>query len=271
MQEARARDLRLPEIDEGMYEVGYGIKVTLPDRVIRVGSSRFMEMEEIRLAFDVRALEEQIYEQGHTLVYVAIDEQLGGVIELRTILRPEIRRVVAELRKYNMSMYIVSGDHEQPTRNLARELEIDHYVAEILPEQKANLVAQLQAEGRLVAYVGDGINDAIALRQADVSISRSGASAVAIDVAQIVLLDASLNQLGYLFDIATDFETNMQTNLNLSVIPGLICVGGVFFLGFGLVSGMVLYSLGLAAGLLNATSPLRYETSNPTTTRLEPA
>lgn len=261
-QEASARGLDLPEIEDGSYEIGYGIKVTLSNRVIRVGSSRFMEMEAIELSPDVHAIEAQVYEQGHSLVYVAIDDHLAGVIELRTTLRPEVRRVISELRRHHMSIHIISGDHEQPTHNLARELEIDDYVAEILPEQKGNVIAQLQAQGRTVAFVGDGINDAIALRQADVSVSLRGASTVATDVAQIILLGEDLHQLGHLFNIATDFEVNMQRNLDLSVIPSLICIGGVLFFRVGIIGGVVLYSLGLVAGLLNATSPLRHTVSD---------
>ncbi len=139
---------------------------------------------------------------------------------------------------------------------MAEALDIRHYFAETLPENKAALVEQLRQEGKFVGFVGDGINDAIALRTANVSISLRGASTAATDTAQIILMDGTLTNLNLLFDIASDFELNMDNNLKTSVIPGIICLGGVFFLNFGLFTGMIIYNLSLLAGLVNAMIPL---------------
>ena len=107
----------------------------------------------------------------------AVDDQLGGAIELRAAVRPEVRAIIAGLRQRGIKhIAIISGDHEAPTRKLAESLGMDRYFAQVLPADKADYVAKLQAEGRKVCFVGDGINDSIALKKADVSISLRGAS-----------------------------------------------------------------------------------------------
>jgi len=101
---------------------------------------------------------------------VAIDNQLSGAIELLPTIRPEVKQITKALRQRGISMVIISGDHQKPTRKLAESLGIEHYFAEVLPQDtypaplgKANLVEQLQQDGKSVCFVGDGINDSIAL------------------------------------------------------------------------------------------------------------
>ena len=129
--------------------------------------------------------------------------RVAGAIELHTTIRPEARAIVRGLRRRHIaSMYIISGDHEAPTRRLAETLGIEHYFAETLPENKAALIEGLQQAGKVICYVGDGINDSIAMKKSHVSVSLRGASTLAVDTAEVILLDGSLNQLGRLFDIA---------------------------------------------------------------------
>ncbi len=256
LQAASERGLHVPRIADARYEVGYGIKVRLENQVVRVGSERFLQMEGIPVSSTIHDLQTHCNAAGHSLVLVAVDDHLAGGIELQPTIRPEARRIIDQLRDYGMEMYIISGDQEQPTRSLAHELGIDHFFANTLPENKAKLIEQLQAEGRMVCFVGDGINDSIALKQANVSVSLRGATTIATDTAQIVLMDASLNQLAHLFELARNFEHNMQANLMTTIIPGAICVGGVFFLHFNLLTAVMLYNVGLVAGVGNAMAPI---------------
>ena len=152
---------------------------------------------------------------------VAIDEQLAGAIELQPTIRPEAKEVIRNLRERGKSLYIISGDQEAPTSRLAQELGIDHYFANTLPENKATLVRQLQAEGRSVCFVGDGINDAIALKQAHVSISLRGATTIATDTAQIVLMKSDLTQLISLFELSEAFDQNIKRSFMMTVMPNL--------------------------------------------------
>jgi len=159
------------------------------EQVIRVGSGRFMEMCDISIPVTYQKIEETCHAEGYSLIYVAIDNQLAGAIELVPTIRPEAQEITRELRKRHISTYIISGDHEAPTQKLAETLGIDHFFAEVLPQDKANLIEQLQNKGKSVCFIGDGINDSIALKTAHVGISMRGASTIATDTAGIILMD----------------------------------------------------------------------------------
>lgn len=253
---AQERELALPAIDEAAYEVGYGIKVKIDSQLIRVGSLRFMRMEQLSISPEMEAIQESCHDHGYSLVYVAIDQQLYGAIELHPAIRPEAKSLIKALKERGLSLYIISGDHTKPTQKLAQELGIDNYFAEILPEGKADIVEQLQQQDRFVCFIGDGINDSIALKKANVSISLSGATTIATDTAQLILMDGELTKLDFLFEIAAAYEQNKKQNLLATMVPAVICVGGVFFLHFGVLSGVLLYNIGLAIGVTNAMSPL---------------
>ena len=254
---AAAQELDLAGFTEAEYATGFGIKATIEGQVVRVGSGRFLSDEGISMPESFPELESRVHEQGHSLVLIGIGDRLAGAIELAPGVRPEARHVVSQLKKSNRKLYIISGDHEQPTRTLAESLGVDNYFAGTLPERKADLVKQLQAEGRKVCFVGDGINDAIALQQADVSISLRGATTLATDTAQIVLMGGSLRALDYLFSLGNQYKGNMQNNYAISFAPSAATVGGVFFLHFGVASALTIYSLGLVAGVANSLSPSR--------------
>jgi Cu2+-exporting ATPase len=255
LAEAKQRQLSVGLVIQSKYEISYGIQVSLDSKLIRVGSVRFMEMEGISIPPEMNILQEETHEQGYSLVFVALNDQLAGAIELYPTIRPEAKQIIVQLKQRGLSMYIISGDHEQPTRKLAQKLGINNYFSETLPEDKANLIEKLQQKGKVVCFVGDGINDSIALKKSQVSISLRGASTVATDTADIILMDSHLNQLDHLFEIAKEFNTNMKNNLNLSIIPGFICWGSVFFLHFGIVTTILLYDAGLLLGVWNAMSP----------------
>ncbi len=256
LQEAKARKLVLPAIAEAAYKVGYGLTVMVDGMTVRVGSLRFMEEEKLALPTAAEASKNAAHQHGHSLILVAVNRQVVGAIELEPTVRPEAKAIIQGLRERGVQQtYIISGDHEAPTRKLAHDLGIDHYYAETLPEDKANLIEQLQQEGKIVCYVGDGINDAIALKKAAVSISMQGASSVATDTAQVVLMDQSLNKLCDLFDIAADFNRNMKKTFGLVVAPHILSLLGVLFLHFGLLSVIILCQLGLGVGVGNALLP----------------
>jgi len=207
-------------------------------------------------------------QEGATLVFVAVDEQVVGAIELQATIRPEAQRVIQQLKHRNLSLSIISGDHEEPTRKLAAKLGIQNYFANTLPENKAQHIKQLQNEGRVVCFIGDGINDAIALKQADVSISLLGATSIATDTAQIIFMDRSLNQLDHLLALAHQYEKTLQTGFITSVVPGVVSIAGVFVAGFGFYAVEILFQLGLFSGLGVAMQPLL--TENNQTHRLTP-
>ena len=253
---AKAQELCLPAIHDASYELGYGIKAWIEGRLIRIGSDRFMALEAVNLPSAVAELQAHAHGQGHSLVMVALDDELVGVIELAPTIRPEAQRIIADLHKRGKQVYIISGDQEQPTRNLAEKLGIDHYFANTLPEDKASHVERLQAEGRTVCFVGDGINDSIALKKAQVSVSLRGATSIATDTAQIVLMDTTLNQLPALFELADHFDTTIKSGFVVAMIPGIFIIGGVFLANMGIIGSLVIYNVGLVTGVGVAMLPL---------------
>ena len=253
---AQQRGLALPTIEDAAYQVGYGIQVTLDEKLIQVGSIRFMEQRGIHLPTEVSAVQSQAHSTGSSLVYVAVDDQLAGVLRLDPSVRPEAKRIVEYLQEEGIEVLIISGDNKEPTRRLANELGIDGYYAETLPAQKAELITKLRADGKHVGYVGDGINDAIALKAANVSISLSGASTVATDTAQVILMDGDLARIESLFEISKEFEKNMQANYLNSMIPGVITLTGVFLFHMGLIGALIVYFTSEALALTNCMMPL---------------
>jgi heavy metal translocating P-type ATPase len=255
LQAAYTRGLSIPVMEDARYEMGYGLKVQIDGKIVRVGSARFMALEKLSLPKAAHAVQTSCHDNGNTLVFVAIDDDIAGALELHTTLRPEAAQIIKALKKRGLKLYIISGDHLAPTRALAATLGIDNYFADTLPEDKAKHIEYLQAQGHSVCFIGDGINDTIAMKKAQVSISLSGATTAATDTAGIVLLDKNLTQLDYLFNLTADFTTNMQRGLVLTLIPGVLGISGIFLFHFGIYSTLVLYIAALSTGVVNATWP----------------
>jgi len=232
------------------------MKAQIDGTRFHIGSSRFLVLEQIELPPAVEQLQQMAHGVGHSLVLVAMDGHVAGAIELEPTIRAEVAEIVADLHKRNLQVYIISGDQELPTQQLAQGLGIDHYFANTLPGDKAAHVERLQREGRTVCFVGDGINDSLALRQANVSVSLRGATSVAIDTAQIVMMDQSLRQLPALLNLADEFNGNMRAGYTASVLPGVVTIGGVFLLKMGILASTLIYNVGLMAGVGIAMLPL---------------
>jgi len=256
LQAAEDRGLSLPSIDNAKYDIGYGIKIELEQQTIHVGSGRFMAMENIVVPIEAEEFQSYCHENGHSFVYVAVDQLLVGAVELHVTIRPEAKDIIRKLRQRGLRLCIISGDHEKPTERLAKMLGIDDFFAETLPENKAQLIEQLQKEGRSVCFVGDGINDTIALKKSNVSISLQGASTAATDTAGIVLMDKNLVQLPRLFELASGLNRNMKNSFASALAPGAIGVVGVFLFHLGIYSTLLLYIASLATGTANAMLPL---------------
>jgi len=259
---AQNRNLAIPAIEDVEYKIGYGLSVQTAGQTILVGSLRFMNMENIAVSPEIVALQKASHDDGHSLVLVAVDNELAGAIELQPTIRPEVKAIISSLRARDIDTMIISGDHEAPTRHLANKLGIERYIAQVLPEDKSNLVAQLQREGHNVCFVGDGINDSIALKKADVSISLQGATTIATDVAQIVLMDGTLRQLGRLFELSDDFHNNMRVNFFVATTPNAVGIIGTLLFGWGLALSPWLTETSMPIGLYNAIKPLLNKNSD---------
>jgi len=257
LKKAKESNIVLPDIEDSKYQMGYGITVTLENRLIRVGSIRFMTMEGIEIPQVIKEAIAHSHSEGHSLVMVAINDRLVGAIEMQASVRPEVKSIIEGLRQRGIKhIAIVSGDHKQPTQSVAEELNLDSYFYDVLPENKADIVEQLQKQGRKVCFVGDGINDAIALKKANVSVSLNGATAIATDMAQVVLMDGSLSHLCELFDISKDLENNLRNSVMAIAIPSTINLSGIFLLHFGLLNVILIANVFGFIGIGNAMRPL---------------
>ncbi|MBX9788941.1 MAG: heavy metal translocating P-type ATPase [Pirellulales bacterium] len=258
LEKFKETGLPMPTADESQYHVGYGITVGIEGRKIRVGSKRFMGLEGIAIPAKVEAALAEAHHEGHTMVMVAVDDRLAGALELQASQRPEVEEIMLGLRERGIKhIAIISGDHEAPTRKLAQSLGMDQYFAGVLPADKASYVERLQQEGRKVCFVGDGINDSIALKQANVSISLRGASSIATDTAHIVFMEESLARLLDLLDVARDLDRNVRRSWGLILAPNIACICGAFFLGFGVMASVLTNNVAALAALANGLLPLR--------------
>ena len=253
------QDLTLPEVNETHIEVGYGLAVTLKNEQgenqrTQLGSQRYMTLSGVSIPTEMEQLATEQQLMGHSMVYLAVNGILQGMIELKPTVRPEAQKVVDALHKRGLTLVMITGDQEVPAQVLADSLQIDQVFANVLPEQKAQLVRGLQEQGRRVMFVGDGINDSIALKQAHVSVSIMGATTVATDTAQIVLMDGSLQQLDLLFKLAEHYDHHMKRQYALGVYAPVIHMGLIFLLGWGIITT---YITGTMISLVNFGSALR--------------
>jgi Cu2+-exporting ATPase len=262
LQAAADHSLTLPPLEEAHYKVGYGLKTRIEGVMVCVGSVRFMQMEGIAVPLTIIEQQAASHAIGNSLVLVALNNEIVGALELTPTIRPEADAIIRSLHARGIQTVIISGDNEAPTQRLATELGISRYFAEVLPQDKANLVAQLQAEGHKVCFVGDGINDAIALKTANVAISLRGATTIATDMADIVFMDGALRQLPTLFQLADEFAANMFINLVAAVVPPVLGIASTLFLGWGFGIAVVLSQVNLPVGIYNALRPLLDEEKN---------
>jgi len=253
LQTAKERGIEVPDLQQCECRFGHGLIAQVEGKTVHVGSQQFILASKI----DIPKLDLDITEHFN-LVMVAIDEQLVGAIELQTLIRPEAKAVIQRLKQRPniRSLYILSGDTELATRTMAEELGIKNYFAEVMPDRKAEIIEKLQQEGHFICYVGDGVNDSIALKKSQMSVSLRGASTIATDTAQVVLMDGGIDHLNTLFDLAEQFNKNMNTTLILTVIPSIVGVTGALFLHFGVLPIVILNTAGVVMGTLNAVSPL---------------
>jgi Cu2+-exporting ATPase len=250
---AKDMALALPTVDSTQVEIGYGLAVNVPDgqgqsRRVQLGSRRYMTLSDISIPADLAALADERQSQGHSLVYLAMKGLLQGAIELKPTVRPEAQTVVETLHRHGIEIAMITGDHAAPAHALATSLGIDRVFANILPEEKARLVQELQEQGRHVLFVGDGINDSIALKQANVSVSISGATTVATDTAQIVLMDGTLAQLNTLFELGRKYEVDLKKLIFLGVHLPAVHLAAILLFGWGLAST---YAIGIVVTLAN--------------------
>jgi len=248
----KAREEKLNHIDHGEaeYLVAHGMSCPVNGDHLVIGSRHYVEEHE-GLSFDLFRSQIQALEaEGKTLLYVGTRHEPIGLIALRDTLREDAPAVLAELRKRGVKhLVLLTGDHEQRAQAMAQQLGIDEVFAEQVPENKAGVLEQLRAEGRRVAFVGDGVNDGPALVAADVGIAMSRGAELARATADVVLLEDRLGLLIDAYDISQRTMKLVATNYRAAIgINTGVMVGAAF----GMISPVVSAILhnGTTVGLL---------------------
>jgi Cu+-exporting ATPase len=253
--EALRRGIVLESPQEFEAVPGLGIVAKVAGRTVAIGNRPMLESRQISLdGLGERGAE--LSAQGKTPMFVAADDRILGVVAVADTLKPESKEVVAQLRAMGIETIMLTGDNLRTAEAVGSELGIDRVLAEVLPQDKAAVVEELQEGGRVVAMVGDGINDAPALAQADIGIAMGTGTDVAMESAQITLMRGDLRALLVAFKLSRATIRTIRQNLlwafgyNVALIP--VAAGALYplFNGMGGVPGGLQPFLG-ELGFLN--------------------
>jgi P-type Cu2+ transporter len=224
--------------DPGDFEAvpGHGLRATVEGREVLVGNTRLLESAAVS-ADGLGERAAALAGEGKTAMLVAVDDRPAGVVAAADQLKPTAKRAIATLKELGLEVALISGDNRATAEAVARELGIDRVFAEVLPADKADYVKRLQNEGKKVAMVGDGVNDAPALAQADVGIAIGAGTDVAIETANVVLMRSDPADIAAAMRLSRATVRKMKQNLgwasvyNIAAIP---IAAGVLFPAYGI-------------------------------------
>ncbi len=255
---AQEQMIEIPPRVDWNYEVGLGIRAEIEGQKVLVGSGRFLTQEGISLE-GLDTPEPDVNSAWMSLIYVACNGKLQGAIEYADPLRPESLGLIEELQnRYGMEIHLLTGDSRQRADLVADELNIPskRVHAEAFPEQKAKIVRDLHRSGRTVAFVGDGLNDSVALAYADVSVSFEDGSDVARETADVVLMNNDISSLLQAIAIAKETRSLIDQNTLLVIGPNLVALGLASAVGLNPLIATVIHNGSAIAAGLNSLRPL---------------
>jgi Cu2+-exporting ATPase len=210
---AEVRGLELPEVNNFEAIKGRGVKASSIGKTYHIGGPRMLEMLAIFLPIPLQTLTDQANNRGQSVVYLIEDGQAVAAFALADVIRPESKEAIDKLHEMGVEVAMLTGDSQAVANAVAEELGIDQVFAEVLPEHKDQKVAELQAQGKKVAMVGDGVNDAPALTRADVGIAIGGGTDVAIESAGIILVKSNPLDVVNIFTLSRASYRKMIQNL----------------------------------------------------------
>jgi Cu+-exporting ATPase len=212
VDEAGRRGIKLEPVTEFVTRPGFGVCGRIGDSRVSLGNVRMMVDDGLDISRFQEGLEE-LSGRGKTPMLVAFDGAVAGVVAAADIVKPEAREAVGRLKKMGLEVALVTGDNPETARAIAGELLIDTVRAEVLPAGKADEIAKLKAQGRFVAMVGDGINDAPALARADVGIALSSGTDVAMEASDITLMSHDLHAVADAIELSRRTLQKIRQNL----------------------------------------------------------
>ena len=252
---AEERNIKFKEISNFKAIPGHGIQVEIEGKVILLGNKKLMTENSIEIG-DLGVKSDKLANEGKTPMYIAINNKLEGIIAVADTVKPSSKEAIENLHKMGIKVAMITGDNKKTADAIAKQVGIDIVLAEVLPEDKANEVKKLQEKGSKVAMVGDGINDAPALAQADIGIAIGTGTDVAIESANIVLMKGDLKDVATAIKLSKATIRNIKQNLfwafgyNVLGIP--VAMGVLHIFGGPLLNPMI----GAAAMSLSSVSVL---------------
>lgn len=243
---AEEKGLTLRAVDGFEALKGKGVKGTIDGTEYYAGNAKLVA--DLGLALDSSVLDEET-KAGNTPVLLATKSKLLGLVMVADTVKPEAKEAVAALHKLGIKVVMLTGDDKNAAAYIAKEVGIDEVVAEVLPEDKLNTIKKLQAEGRIVAMAGDGVNDAPALAQADVGIAMATGTDVAIETAGIALLNGDISKLVKAIKLSKITMRGIKQNLFWAFIYNIVGIplaGGLFYPFFGWLLNPVFAGLAMA-------------------------
>ncbi|MCP3031533.1 copper-translocating P-type ATPase [Halobacillus sp. A1] len=255
LEKAEAQEIALGKVEDFESITGQGLKGTIDGRSVKVMSPGYMD--EQGYSYDQSAFTE-LSEEGKTVVFVLVDDQLIGMVALADMVRDSAKEAIAELKASGIHSIMLTGDNEKVAHWVAKQLDIEEVYAEVMPDHKSDKVKEVQSDGRKVAMTGDGINDAPALATADVGIAIGSGTDVAVETADIVLVQSNPKDIVSVLSLSKNTYRKMVQNLwwatgyNIFAIPlaaGVLAPVGVVL---SPAVGAVLMSLSTVVVAINA-------------------
>ena len=262
---ARDRNLELMRAESFEAIPGHGIEVIIQGKKMLLGNKKLMDDRNIRIPLQNEA--DRLSEEGKTPMFVAIDGRLAGIIAVADVIKPSSGKAVEALHRMGIEIVMITGDNRRTAGAIARQVGIDRVLAEVLPQDKAEEVKKLQAEGRKVAMVGDGINDAPALVQADIGIAIGSGTDVAMESADIVLIRNDLMDVSAAIQLSKATIRNIKQNLfwafayNSAGIP--VAAGLLHLFGGPLLNPMIAAGAMAFSSVSVVTNALRLRRFKP--------
>ena len=250
---AQARGADLAEARDFESVTGMGVRASIEGQRVLVGNRRLLEEEGV----DPEPLEEaagQLESSGKTAIRVAVEGKPVGVVAVADTAKPESAAAVAALRRRGVDVVLMTGDNRRTGEAIAREVGIGWVLAEVLPDGKASEIGRLQGEGRVVAMVGDGINDAPALAQADVGVAIGTGTDVAIEASDVTLISGDLRGAVTALDLSRSTMRNIRQNLFFAFfynVAGIPVAAGVLYPIIGLLLNPIIAAAAMALSSLS--------------------
>lgn len=212
VEESQARRIPLCPVSGFRSVPGGGIQATLSGEAVLAGNAGYLEQNGVSLAA-MEADAHRLAEDGKTPLFFAESGHLLGCIAVADVVKPDSAKAIAALRRMGRRVVLLTGDNQRTANAIARQIGVDQVIAQVLPQDKAKCVAQLQQQGQRVAMVGDGVNDAPALAQADVGLAIGAGTDIAIESADVVLMKSSLLDIPAAMDLSRAVLRNIKQNL----------------------------------------------------------